>query len=559
MSFGAGGLAQMTYNPNNGFGGGIGLPGSGFASRGKAANIKRLSVAPPPSDEEVAQAPRTSRSHMLAGLRTQARSGAVPETAPATQLRFPESQANQTSQQSQPPQTAMASSFGNSLSVPSQHHGGPRGHQYTPSQVLSPPAIQLQAEDGEAQMDPALYEELVRTNEYLAHQQLRLKQQLIAVTQAANTMGISNQQYTQQQQMMAQGMAQGMGLYNQQMQQGLQPVVQPVPEQPGLYQVYNPMTGQISYMFDQNAQQFGYGSVQSTMRQELSSSPPPPTPTFKSNFQSQEPAVPQHTTASNWRSQSPPKASTSPPQDTVPLPPPSANAFRPGHKKMMSLAQSGTPTSASALSSSLETPRNSSFKQALAQGNFGPGQHREGDHPIRQPRGPPSLEELKEKPTTKFEGSKNFATRRRRGALKNLVQRGLERRGASTEGSVASLSPTSERDEMMFPVSESDADSVRSGSASLSGKPSLGSLRSTSFTKAIGSERKEKQISEASRERKRSVDSGFTTVSMSGDEGNAVGGNLVEIRGDEPQAQEKRKSTLLLHLANAEKRRNPLL
>ena len=64
-------------------------------------------------------------------------------------------------------------------------------------------------------------------------------------------------------------------------------------------------------------------------------------------------------------------------------------------------------------------------------GTFGPGQARAGDHPIRQPRGPPSLEELVAKPTSNHEGSKNFVTRQRRRAVNNLVKAGLERRGAS--------------------------------------------------------------------------------------------------------------------------------
>jgi serine/threonine protein kinase len=52
-------------------------------------------------------------------------------------------------------------------------------------------------------------------------------------------------------------------------------------------------------------------------------------------------------------------------------------------------------------------------------GTFGPSQARAGEHPLRQPRGPPSIEDLREKPTTKHEGSKNFATRQRRQAVGN--------------------------------------------------------------------------------------------------------------------------------------------
>lgn len=87
MSMDAGGLAHLTYqsNPfdNNRH---LGAPGTGFASRGKASHIKRLSVAPPPKistiDEtqqvDVGATPRTSRGHLLAGLRTAPKSATIP-------------------------------------------------------------------------------------------------------------------------------------------------------------------------------------------------------------------------------------------------------------------------------------------------------------------------------------------------------------------------------------------------------------------------------------------------------------------------------------------------
>src|SRR3954449_5711259 len=84
MSFDAGGLAQMTYQPsfNNAS---IGVSGPGFASRGKGSHIKRLSVAPPLKistiDETQAahhcSTPRTARGHLLAGLRTAPKSATV--------------------------------------------------------------------------------------------------------------------------------------------------------------------------------------------------------------------------------------------------------------------------------------------------------------------------------------------------------------------------------------------------------------------------------------------------------------------------------------------------
>lgn len=124
-------------------------------------------------------------------------------------------------------------------------------------------------------------------------------------------------------------------------------------------------------------------------------------------------------------------------------------------------------------------------------GTFGPGQARAGAHPIRQPKGPPSLEELMAKPTSKHEGSKNFATRQRRRAVYNLVRAGLERRGdprSVHSSSAGSASPASDGE---FNFSVSDAESGSSNSASLSSKPSIGSLRAYGSVGAIGSERKE--------------------------------------------------------------------
>lgn len=104
---------------------------------------------------------------------------------------------------------------------------------------------------------------------------------------------------------------------------------------------------------------------------------------------------------------------------------------------------------------------------------------------MRQPRGPPAIEELKEKPTTKFDGSKNFATRQRRQALSSLVRAGLERRVRPGSGSNGSMTPVSET-ELTFSVpSDNDSDSGRS----LSGKQSIGSLRAAAHG-AIGGERK---------------------------------------------------------------------
>ncbi|KAL8692040.1 MAG: hypothetical protein Q9218_002849 [Villophora microphyllina] len=64
---------------------------------------------------------------------------------------------------------------------------------------------------------------------------------------------------------------------------------------------------------------------------------------------------------------------------------------------------------------------NDAIKQAQRSttGTLEPGQARAGGYPIRQPRDPPSLDELIAKPTFKHQGSKNFATRQRRRAQPN--------------------------------------------------------------------------------------------------------------------------------------------
>lgn len=124
-------------------------------------------------------------------------------------------------------------------------------------------------------------------------------------------------------------------------------------------------------------------------------------------------------------------------------------------------------------------------------GGYGPGQARAGEHPIRQPRGPPSLDELKSKPTAKHEGSKNFAARTRRSAVHNLVRAGLERR-KGTSNSPGNMSPVSETaDESCSPITDNDSDSGRSGSGSLIGEEECNSSRTSASGTwgAIGSDR----------------------------------------------------------------------
>ena len=559
MSIDAGGLAQMTYN-HSAFNGGLGMSPTGFASR-KGTNVKRLSMAPPSKintiDEDHPAPPRTSRSHLLAGLRTAPRSPAVPSSAPPDQLQFPGGGSNagrfakmddQMSHRGVP-KTATTANFPNVQQNP--HNLAAGNNFYSPEQVLAPPTIQMNDDLG--QMDPAMYEELVRTNQYLAEQQMRLQQQLINVTAAA-----------QQFQNLNFGQAQtglsplspnaATSFYEQQLQCGLQPIIEEVPSQPGLFSVFNPMTKQTSFYRDPNYQaQKQEAAPMTSMGQDMSHSPPPPTLTFRA--QASSPAeAPSHSSSSNWRSMTPPKVQSSPPVDEpTPLPQP-AN-FR--HRKGLSLINTSAGSSLGDGGPRTGGLRSAGLPPTPMTGTFGPGQNREGEHPVRQPRGPPSLEELTAKPTAKHEGSKNFASRQRRRAVHSLVRAGLERRGAGrgsggSVGSADSGTPTSERDAPVLAASPVPSDtSARSGSASLSGQPSLGDLRASSVG-AIGSERAE--MKERSRERG-SVDS-YTAASVSSEDVSAVGGPLVEIKAEDPAEGPRRAK--LLPLATAEKRRSQM-
>ncbi|MCJ1484106.1 hypothetical protein MMC06_004274 [Schaereria dolodes] len=571
MSLDAGGLAQITYNHNS-FSGGLGLPGSGFASRGKGTHIKRLSVAPPAKistiDEnnqiEPTPTPRTSRSHLLAGLRTAPKSATFPTSAPPTQLqqqtglegsRYADSENGFATRGF--PQTSTGVGFSNTHQNNQSSNINTTTYAHN-QQILSPPDIQVGGHESESCMDPNVYADLLRTNQYLAQQQMRLQQQLREVTAAAQQfqgMNMSNvpaqyPQYAQSPVMPNMG-----GLYNQQLQNDVQPVIQAVPNQPGVYTVYYPMTGQFGYFVDQNVQG-QQESRQTISNLELSHSPPPPTPTFRAQV---SPPPDSTTMIDPCRNVSPPITSPSPPQDVNPLPPPSANAFRPGHRKALSSATGFSSTSLS-LSDAVKTGglKSAGFPQTPVSGTFGPGQARAGEHPIRQPRGPPSLEELVAKPTAKFEGSKNFATRQRRRAVHNLVRAGLERRttsrGNGSIDSVESMTPASES-EIIFPVSsDNDSDSIGSGSASLSGEPSIGNLRAAA-NGAIGSERKE--MKERSRERN-SVDSHFIAASVGNGEGVTVGKKLVEVKMEDSKYETERRKTPLLVLTSAEKRKSSI-
>lgn len=532
MSIDAGGVAQMTYQSH--FNNSIGVSGPGFASRGKGSHIKRLSVAPPSkisTIDETQQAtvnstPRTSRGHLLAGLRTAPKSATVPPAATGSGLessRFASPQYG-----NRVPQTATGTHFAGNRNRNSWHPGYSR-----PEHVLAPPALDFA--DGADTMDQSLYDELVATNNYLAQQQRALQQQLLSVTAAAQHLGGLNLNagiMGNAGQQIQTPVASPISLYDQQFQQGLQPIVQPVPGSPGVFTVYNPMTGQSNIVVDPLIRQ---QQEVSPNRPTHSVSPPPATPGYQRQFNETSYSL------TETRSKTPPKSTPSPQPEVAPLPPPSANAFRRGHRKNMSSVNVKTASEWTKGSGS----RSAGFPQTPASGTFGPGQARAGEHPVRQPRGPPLLQELQEKPTAKHEGSKNFATRQRRRAVHDLVRAGRERCSDGRQSGSGAGTPGSDN-EFNFSVS-SDNDSVLAGSTTLSSKPSVGSLRAAA-NGAIGSEIKEK-----SRERS-SLDSveAISARSWSSDEGKFVGGAFVDV---EPT----RRSTPRLVLSSAEKRKSFIL
>ncbi|ROT35478.1 hypothetical protein SODALDRAFT_284098 [Sodiomyces alkalinus F11] len=505
-----GGLAQMNFNnfPSSRE---LGIAGSGLASRRGGQNLKPLSLATASASQDNGiPTPRTSRSHLLAGLRT------APKTAAASTFNKSQTAGMQSptthtfghgngntignSMYSNgqnlynPPKTAMPQYGQQHQPHQNQLYGHAQmniNSQFTTEQVLAPPEIHIDDQD---QMDPQLYAQLVATNLYLAQQQRALQQELLNIQAAAQQFqGLninSAQQQIQHQQLamyqhqqrvhsLQQSMLGAMG--NQQVQQNQQNV----------YAYVDPMTGQTQYYMEQNTQPtqsyFDQSQFAHLYGGQQPMSPVSATPRVQVS-------PPTENTAS-FRTTTPPKRDESP-INVTPLPPPSANAFRRGHKKIASLAMANAGVDSLAQASDAPRsagPKTASFPLTPSTGSYGPGQGRAGEHPVRQPRGPPSIEELKSKPTTKHEGSKNFAARARRSAVHNLVRAGRERR-KGTGSSSGSMSPLSESaEESSTPITDNESDSGRSGSGSLSGDVDCSLPSSQTSTTgtwgAIGSDR----------------------------------------------------------------------
>ncbi|KAK4445833.1 hypothetical protein QBC34DRAFT_161104 [Podospora aff. communis PSN243] len=501
----AGGLAQMSHAPFNS-GHGMAMP-SGLASRRGGQNIKPLSFDSMKSAEidNGVPTPRTSRSHLLAGLRTAPKTstGTHFNNGPASPTIFAPQSRNRNSMGPgvyenvyNGPKTSLPRYGGQQVQQQPQQHQAAYaantayGLQYSADQVLAPPQLQLD-EQIQEQMDPTFQAQIMLQKALLSEQQQKLQHQLMVLQAAAQFQGLN---LGGQMQMMQQGYS---NLYQQQLQ-NTQAMMTPVTPQNHFYSMYDPATGQQTLYVDQAQAQLQaqvspqfvhpsqLGNGYAGMQQANNSAPrvqvsPPPMEHNKASF----------------RNSSPPRRYDSPIENPVPLPPPSANAFRRGHKKSSSTANGNNKGGLSIATEEAPRgagPKTASFPLTPMTAGYGPGQARAGEHPIRQPRNPPSMDELKSKPTAKHEGSKNFSTRTRRSAINNLVRAGMERRKDAR--STGSTSPVSESTEELVetPLTDNDSDSGRSGSGSLvdydDAACSLPSSRtSTGSWGAIGSDR----------------------------------------------------------------------
>ncbi|KAI1189438.1 hypothetical protein F5B17DRAFT_438895 [Nemania serpens] len=492
-----GGLAPMSRNDFTSTG--LNMPSGGIASRRGGQNIKPLSFDAIKSSADVQDngvpTPRTSRGHLLAGLRTAPKSATAATFANATMSPHVYGRNNGMAENAYGGSSHMYNAPKTSLPrIATQQQGaynnvtgmsGMSQQHYTPEQILAPPEFHLD-EQVQDHMDPSLYAQLVTANLYLAQQKQRLQQQLLNVQAAAQQFqGLSlNGQQTLQQQLALQSLYQ----QQQQIQAMQQSINTSVPVQQNLFTYYDPNT-RVTYLVDPTT-----GQMQPSFYENQPSTPQ--SAYFQQTNQGtphvQVSPPPTENTAPTQRTTSPPKKLEMTAEPT-PLPPPSANAFRRGHKKSSSLANvnKGLGVASDELSTSAGPKTASLPLTPLPNGGYGPGQARAGEHPIRQPRGPPALDELRAKPTAKHEGSKNFATRTRRSAVHNLTKAGFVRR-KGTDSSCGSMSPVSESaEEVDTPLTDNESDSGRSGSGSLSGDAEISSSRTSASGGwgAIGSDR----------------------------------------------------------------------
>ncbi|UKZ74995.1 hypothetical protein TrVFT333_002667 [Trichoderma virens FT-333] len=423
----------------------------GLASRRGSQNIKPLSFDAikqgNKNPDGGVPTPRTSRSHLLAGLRTAPKSATAASFGPMS-----------------PTAEGPVQQYARN-SMAANAYGYVQGNAYNAPKTAFPQYGQQQQAYQSMMGQQYTVDQLVATNLYLAQQQQRLQQQLRSVQAAAHQfqqLNINNSQLAQQQ----------AAFYEQQQHLAAQAAAAQ-----GQQVYYDPASGQ--YYVDTSAAKVvssvnieqpmspGFNNFQQQLQQQQQRQQ-------LQQQQQQAPRVqvspPPELQQASFRGPSPPRRFDSP-TEVTPLPPPSANAFRRGHKKSSSLAVNSVLAAAAAVGDSGKTPapKTAVFPATPGLGGYGPGQARAGEHP----------------------GSKNFATRTRRSAVHNLVRAGLERRKGSGSSS-GSMSPVSETaEESTTPITDNDSDSGRSGSGSLAGEIECGAPRASTAGGwgAIGSDR----------------------------------------------------------------------
>ncbi|KAI5820241.1 hypothetical protein BZA77DRAFT_103403 [Pyronema omphalodes] len=452
----AGGLAQMTYN-------GFQRDATpSYGSRGKGSHLRNISVTgtPAPSENQPVPTPRTARSQLLAGLRT----------APKT------------------PTPSSAADHGYDNHDNSRYTGisvgwtglntgntsmGPRGQRLPTPPTSSSPAIQVNDGDVEEyewfdemnskmggmmlNQNAAQYQNQISTAakvQQLQHQlaQLQMQQAAYSATPPMSpglamygnnaSMQYNNPQY--------QYGAQGNGFVQQFTMQQLQHVYQ-------LQQLQLQHQAQQAAALQIREQQIREYQAQRQQQQQR-------------DQQYQQPIAQVEVNPQNNRSGSPPKLNHQQSSNNInnsQAPSVAANSsaaagFRRGHRKASSLSTCTIVVNNAEVAEAPRTslPNLNNIPTTPMTATFAPG-HASGTHPTRQPRGPPSIEELKAKPTSKDEGSKNFATRQRRRAVSKLVSASTERRTArSTSGTASAggtMTPVSENEDFAFQETESVA------------------------------------------------------------------------------------------------------
>lgn len=463
MSMDAGGLAQLNYPFHH-----QGNPAS-FASRGKGSHLRNISVPVPsnnlsaPADNQTVTTPRTARSALLAGLRTAPK---TPNPTPTSALQaesplesrynssgLPGYVAQNTSRSGQSPNRYQGyqNSQINSYSAISQQQQQQQQLPTPPSS--SSPSLGLNGEvlelsDG---TDSELYQKLLTTNLLLTQERAQLQAQIL-------------QQQFQQLQLQSLGSSNfmtppispgGMGTY-------IQSTNNANMGGNGYYPVYQTMLGQYGYYLQPQVSADYLQQYQSQQQSPPVSAQPENTPSVYQPQPQQQSPTTNSPTGRSGRSRSPPKLTLNQP----------SSGFKRGHRKASSLSTCVNVSNLDiAEPPKTSLPKTSAIPTTPMTATFAPG-HASGSHPIRQPRGPPAIEELKAKPINKDGGSKNFATRQRRRAVFKLVTAGMERRTARSASSSigGTMTPVSENEGFGF----EDAESV---SSSLSGRASRTSVR----------------------------------------------------------------------------------